>query len=107
MHITDKLTGMTRASQISPLQDSLTDLLDRGIVVVTFKKTNGEVREMTCTKNITHIPPSMLPKGTGNIITNKNTIRVFDINAQGWRSFIKQNVIGWSSTYDNQQELGL
>lgn len=86
----------------SELRDSLTDLLDRGIVVVTFTKVNGEVREMSCTKNIAHIPPSMLPKGTSNTIVNENTIRVFDINAQGWRSFIKQNVIGWKSTYDNQ-----
>lgn len=106
MHITDNQTGMTRASQISPLQDSLIDLLNKGIVVVTFKKVNGEVREMSCTKNISHIPPSMLPKGTSTNI-NENTIRVFDTNAQGWRSFIKQNVIGWVSAYDNQLELKL
>lgn len=58
---------------------------------VVFTKVNGEERDMTCTRNLERVPVEMRPKGDANLNEEK-TIRVFDIKAQGWRSFRSDNV---------------
>ena len=35
------------------------------------------------------------PKGTGYDIVDDN-IRYYDLNSEGWRSFIPENLIEWS-----------
>lgn len=68
--------------------------LRQRIVQVTFTKINGDLRIMDCTINPDLIPPSAWPQGKIEIsedMSNK-TIRVFDIKAQGWRSFVVDNV---------------
>ena len=70
------------------------ELHKRG-VIVTFKKKNGELREMHCTTNLDLVPPSSWPKGETELSeeTRASNIRVYDVEAQGWRSFLSENVI--------------
>ncbi len=65
------------------------------VVVVTFKKKNGEIREMHCTTKLELVPPSSWPKGQVELTeeARSSNIRVFDVKAQGWRSFLIDNVI--------------
>ncbi len=76
-------------------QEYFKQRLASGIVRVTFRKLNGDIRVMECTKNMDLVPPSMWPKGEidPSDETRKTTIHVFDISAQGWRSIILENVI--------------
>jgi hypothetical protein len=112
-HITDKYTGLRSGCNINSVvmssdeSSQLKNGLNRGLVTVTFAKANGDLRTMTCTLLQAHIPPSMLPKGTVTPHVNENVMRVFDVNAQGWRSFIKNNVKSWTTEFDNQKEFDL
>lgn len=58
--------------------------------VVTFKKKDGTIREMKCTRNPDLIPSDQLPK---NEVESSSAIRVFDLDKNEWRSFIVENVM--------------
>jgi hypothetical protein len=62
-------------------------LLKETTVNVTFFKVNGDKREMRCTLNETQIPEDKQPKGTGSKNSPKDSIAVFDLDKQEWRSF--------------------
>jgi hypothetical protein len=65
-------------------------------LVVTFEKTDGEIREMTCTTNLNQIPPSEWPdkKLTEHLDNSElTTYRVYDLQKQGWRSFRLDSII--------------
>jgi hypothetical protein len=68
--------------------------LHEGKVTVTFTKVNGDVRVMDCTLNMELVPPSGWPQGKIELSedTSNRTIRVYDLKAQGWRSFVFDNV---------------
>jgi len=53
---------------------------------VTFTKTDGTERTLTCTLAESAIPADKAPKGTGRE-TSDATQRVFDIEKSEWRSF--------------------
>lgn len=57
--------------------------LTTGKYIVTFKKKNGEMREMRCT-----LEPDVVPevKGTGRN-DNNEVIAVWDLDKKDWRSF--------------------
>lgn len=69
--------------------------LSKRIVTVTFKKVDGDLRVMDCTTNLEHVPPSAWPKGKVELSeqAKERSVRVFDVKAQGWRSFLSENVI--------------
>lgn len=74
-------------------RDGLIDTLRHNIVTVTFTKVNGDERVMTCTLLSEHIPNA--PITNGEVVvkqTSSNTVSVWDINANGWRSFRVENV---------------
>lgn len=74
-------------------RDGLIDMLRSNIVTVTFTKVNGDERVMTCTLLSEHIPNA--PITNGEVVvkqTTSNTVSVWDINANGWRSFRIENV---------------
>lgn len=75
-------------------RDGLIDLLRHNIVTVTFTKVNGEERVMSCTLLTQHIPN--VASVNGELIvegkSTSNNISVWDVNAQGWRSFRIANV---------------
>ena len=62
--------------------------LHEGVCEVSFTKVNGDKRVMTCT-----LLESMLPKKEATSEDkparkqNENALAVFDVNANGWRSF--------------------
>lgn len=68
--------------------------LSTRVVTVSFKKVNGDMRVMDCTTSGELIPPSGWPQGKIQLLeeTSDRTIRVYDVKAQGWRSFIFDNI---------------
>lgn len=62
---------------------------DQG-TIITFTKKDGTVRKMKCTRNSNLIPADQLPKKTEDRPTG--AIPVFDLEAQGWRSFLPENL---------------
>jgi len=75
----------------------LQDMLHMGPATVTFTKKDGETRVMTCTLQESSIPEQHRPKpiaeGQEQRKRNDANLSVWDINAEGWRSFILANVI--------------
>jgi hypothetical protein len=73
-----------------PTRDTLLENLKTDVYVVTFEKLDGDERVMTCT-----LVPEHLPKASKDEPLSQEKIRkisdkvcaVWDINAQGWRSF--------------------
>ena len=64
-------------------------------VTATFNKKDGDKRVMTCTLNQDIIPEDKRPKAkTEGEQKKKNdkVLAVYDINAEGWRSFTWANV---------------
>lgn len=85
---------------VQEFKNLIKQILNQDIVTVVFTKLDGDVREMTCTTNIEHIPPSQLPvvkpgKKPIKEDADSTQIRVYDINAQGWRSFLADRVISY------------
>jgi len=57
---------------------------------VLFTKVNGEERDMTCTLKMAEVPEQHRPKTFSfneEAEKTSDVIRVFDVNADGWRSF--------------------
>lgn len=65
------------------------------VVTVTFKKVSGEQRTMDCTLNPSLIPQDQTPKGKSSLSeeTKLSVMRVFDVKANGWRSFKIENLV--------------
>ena len=70
--------------------------LHEGKVEFKYTKKNGEARTAVGTLNIDIMGEDNKPKGTGYEITDSN-IRYYDLNSEGWRSFITDNLIEWTS----------
>jgi len=68
--------------------------LHDGKVEFKYIKKNGEERTAKGTLNINIMGSENAPKGTGYDITDNN-IRYYDLNSEGWRSFIVDNLIEW------------
>ena len=68
--------------------------LHKGVVNFKYKKKNGEIRDAKGTLNIDVMGEDNAPKGTGYDIVDTN-IRYYDLNSEGWRSFIAENLIEW------------
>jgi hypothetical protein len=60
--------------------------LKNGICTVVFEKKDGSERVMNCTLLNEHIPIEQLPKGL-KVNDNSNSISVWDVDVEGWRSF--------------------
>ena len=62
--------------------------LGEGSMRVTFTKKDGTERAMICTRSLSLIPADHQSKAVTEAVTEEmDNIRVFDIEAQGWRSF--------------------
>ena len=70
----------------------LINLLKEKQVVVTFTKKDGDERVMTCSLNPALLPPAPVTESTTAKKENTNIISVYDLTAEGWRSFIVKNV---------------
>ena len=73
-------------SNIQYTKEDVRTLLRSGLCNIAFLKKDGSTREMTCTLNENHIPPS--PKSERSVTeTEDSPLRVYDTVSQGWRSF--------------------
>lgn len=80
---------MTQQNNI-PTKEDLTNLLKQNVVVVDFTKINGDKRVMTCT-----LREDIKPRATKDDAISQEKVRktsdavvsVWDVNAEGWRSF--------------------
>jgi hypothetical protein len=72
------------------------DVLVKDIVQVTFTKINGDERVMTCTLHPKNLPKPVVKEGEEKkerVIKNpENSLAVFDMKAEGWRSFVIRNI---------------
>ena len=86
--------------QLAKFREWLIGMLKLGPVTVTFNKKDGAQRVMTCSLQSELLPlapihesntknPIDLPKVKKE---NLNIISVYDLEAQGWRSFTVKNV---------------
>lgn len=57
-----------------------------------YNKKNGELREALGTLNSEIYGKENEPNGTGKFVP-ENQVRYYDLNSQGWRSFIAENLI--------------
>jgi hypothetical protein len=77
-------------------QDQVIQKLREGEVTVTFTKVNGDKQVMTCTLQESVLPPAkkddpLTQKKVREI--NPEVCSVWDVNANGWRSFRWENVV--------------
>jgi hypothetical protein len=66
-------------------KDEVLSLLKTGTVKIRFLKANGDIRKMSATLSDSFIPPSTEKKVSPSV--NANALPVWDIDADGWRSF--------------------
>jgi len=64
----------------------LKNLLRDSVVLVEFVKKDGSTRKMMCTLSESKIPKEFTPKGVTKTVSDES-LAVFDIEANGWRSF--------------------
>jgi hypothetical protein len=81
--------------------DKLKTLLNesKDPVQVSFTKVDGTIRNMLCTNNFDLIPKEFHPKTSEIPKTyNPNNVRVYDLENNGWRSFIGDKVISFETS---------
>ena len=70
--------------------------LQKGSVTVTFQKVNSdEIRVMLCTLNKKVLEANGVNSTIEHVSPDSNQIPVWCIDKNGWRSFIKDTVLGW------------
>ena len=72
--------------------DALAQWLRTAVLTVSFDKVNGDRRDMTCTLDRRYLPSdqqadAVIAKPT------KASLAVWDLNANGWRSFRLDRII--------------
>lgn len=78
--------------QWTTFRDWIVGHLKMGPVTVTFNKKDGSERVMTCTLEPGALPPMEIKENAKPKKENADIISVYDLTAQGWRSFIVKNV---------------
>jgi hypothetical protein len=76
-------------------RNKLIKTLKENICLISFTKTNGEIREMLCTNNSSYTPKKVMLEG--QVIKprkeNESVIPTFDLNKKEYRSFKIQNLL--------------
>lgn len=70
----------------------LKEKMHKGVVSFTYLKKDGSSRESHGTLNIDTMGEENAPKGLLDT-HNDSTTRYYDVDSQGWRSFINVNLI--------------
>lgn len=78
-------------------RDEMLQRLRAGQCTVIFTKVNGEVRVMRCTRNRELIPPSTDSAEPAARSYNTDTVSVWDLDKQAWRSFRVDSVMNFVS----------
>ena len=90
--------GLTQTQdETSWRNDYLKDLLREKTVQVVFIKKDGTERKMLCTLNADFLPAQTdLEEAVQKKAPNPDVLAVWDLEAQGWRSFRYDSIIGFS-----------
>jgi hypothetical protein len=81
-------------------KEEIKTLLKESTCVVKFIKSDGSIRNMTCTLNASAIPPQQVSESTSTKVRkedSENIVRVWDIEKSAWRSFKISTVISLST----------
>jgi hypothetical protein len=78
--------------QVAAFRSWLVGMLQTGPVTVTFNKKDGTERVMTCSLQPELLPVQEIKESVKEKKENTNIIGVYDLDAQGWRSFTVKNV---------------
>jgi predicted transcriptional regulator len=65
---------------------------------IKFFKKDGSLRIMRCTRDFNRIDEEHHPKNT--MKENEDSIRVFDLDKNAWRSFRLNSVISFGEVYE-------
>lgn len=68
--------------------------LNEGIVVFTYQKVNGQVRDAIGTMLPEFLPEPAAGAGTGRPVPAENVL-YYDIEAEGYRSCKAKNIMDW------------
>lgn len=68
-------------------KEQMKDLLRQGECEIVFTKKNGDERQMVCTLHPDYLPVMEEGDGTRRSPETEQTIVVWDVEANGWRSF--------------------
>jgi|TARA_B110000459_G_scaffold200300_1_gene248544 hypothetical protein len=78
-------------------REEMVEQLRAGVCNVKFTKVNGDTRDMTCTLLENRIPMEVRPKTDDQgVQATLSVVKVYDIKAEGWRSFKVDNVTSFS-----------
>ena len=81
-------------NQALNLAKELKQELHKREVKFSYWKKDGSVREARGTLNSEVYGKDNEPTGNGRPIP-ENQVRYYDLDVQGWRSFLSENLIGW------------
>ena len=73
------------------LINELKDRLKNGEVSFTYRKKDGSTRTARGTTKLDIVPEQHQPKG--GFSAPDNVCRYFDLNSEGWRSLIIENLV--------------
>jgi hypothetical protein len=71
-------------------KESVVETLRKGIVDIQFVKKDGSLREMRCTLNDKYLPEA---KSESKKVDNPDVLAVWDLDNNGWRSFIIKQLV--------------
>ena len=72
--------------------DRIKEMLRERELKITFTKKDGTERVMRCTLDPAKLPVQESTETSTNRKVSTETIAVFDLDVQGWRSFTKKSV---------------
>ena len=81
-------------NQVVDLAKELKQELHKREVKFSYWKKDGSVREARGTLNSEVYGKDNEPTGSGHSVP-ENQVRYYDLDTQGWRSFLSENLIGW------------
>ena len=71
-------------------KESIAEQLRQGVADIQFIKKDGSLREMRCTLNEKYLP---VKTTEGAKKDNPDVLAVWDIDSNGWRSFIVKQIV--------------
>ena len=78
-------------------RERMIEQLHKGICTVEFTKVNGDSRTMRCTLNASLGNMPEMPLSESASPVNPDVVKVWDVDANGWRSFKVESVNTFSS----------
>ena len=76
-------------------EDNLIQALLAGPVNIAFTKADGTVREMRATLSGKLVPAEFQERSGKPHADNPDVQKIFDLDANGWRSYRKANLLAW------------